>query len=661
MSRIPSHFIDELLNRLDIVEVIDSRVKLRKTGKNYSACCPFHKEKTPSFTVSPDKQFYYCFGCGASGTALGFLMEYEHLGFVDAVENLAGSIGLSVPREEVSAAPQKSNQNLYTILTQAQKYYQHQLAEHPQRKEAVTYLKNRGLTGTIAKEFALGYAPPGWDNLLIKLGLNEEDRQLLADSGMAIVNEETGRLYDRFRHRIMFPILDLRGRTIGFGGRILSSENEPQLPAGKNRGAGPKYLNSPETPIFHKGRELYGLYQALQHQRRPENLLVVEGYMDVIALAQFGIRNAVATLGTACGEDHLKLAFRHTSTIVFCFDGDNAGRKAAKRALENALPVMTDGRTIQFLFLPEGQDPDSLVRQIGPERFSQQLNSALPLEEFFFAAVAENIDTRTMEGRARVSKLAAPLLGRLPSGVFRELMFAQLAQRTGLSLDVLMELMDGPATLVDAPPQKSLEEKTPARTQPKEREKRARPDEREKQERASPSDHVPTAYSSRPPVPFRSDTIGRTRLSPARLALSILLESPQLLQQHAVNCDLPDPNGNSDLAQLKTLISILRERPNAGFHSILGYWGGVYGMEAQKQLTSLVANQFLGDVKQRSTNYDSLQELKDALARIRQEELLRKQATELTELVNLGELNESQKQRLRELLILKQQTKLTRH
>ena len=301
MSRIPQYFIDDLLNRLDIVEVIDSRVKLRKTGKNYSACCPFHKEKTPSFTVSPEKQFYYCFGCGASGTALGFLMEYEHLGFVDAVENLAGSVGLSVPREELTSAPQKTHQNLYSILTRAQKYYEQQLAEHPQRKEAVTYLKNRGLTGVIAREFGLGYAPPGWDNVLIKLGLNEEDRQLLAESGMAITNEESGRLYDRFRHRIMFPILDLRGRVIGFGGRILNSDKEPQSPGGKQRGAGPKYLNSPETPIFHKGRELYGLYQALQQERRPENLLVVEGYMDVIALAQAGQPQAVEVQRAAAG------------------------------------------------------------------------------------------------------------------------------------------------------------------------------------------------------------------------------------------------------------------------------------------------------------------------------------------------------------------------
>lgn len=649
MSRIPQYFIDDLLSRLDIVEVIDSRVKLRKTGKNYSACCPFHKEKTPSFTVSPDKQFYYCFGCGASGTALGFLMEYEHLGFIDAVENLASSAGLSVPREEPTSAPRKTHQNLYSILTRAQQYYEQQLAEHPQRKGAVTYLKNRGLTGKIAREFGLGYAPPGWDNLLVKLGLNEEDRQLLAESGMAITNEESGRLYDRFRHRVMLPILDLRGRTIGFGGRILNSDSEPQSLGGKPRGAGPKYLNSPETPIFHKGRELYGLYQALQQERRPENLLVVEGYMDVIALAQFGIRNAVATLGTACGEEHLKLAFRYTSSIVFCFDGDNAGRKAAKRALENALPVMTDGRKIQFLFLPEGQDPDSLVRQVGAERFIQQLNTALPLEEFFFTAVAESIDTRTMEGRARMSKLAAPLLNRLPSGVFRELMFGQLAQRTGLSLDVLMELIHEPATLVDTPPQSA----TPTDPQPLIKEERT-------PSRTAPAALIQAPRPQQSTTPIR-DTPGRIRLSPARWALTILLENPELL--HKVDCNLPeDTSANSELTQLKTLIGLLHDRPNTSFHSLLGYWGGVYGMEAQKQLTSLMASHLLDEAKRRSP-YDSQQELKDALARIRQDQLLRKQEEELAELnrLQLHELSESQKQRLRELLILKQRTRLTKH
>lgn len=643
MSRIPQDFIDELLNRVDIVDVIDSRVKLKKTGKNYSACCPFHKEKTPSFSVSPDKQFYYCFGCGASGTALGFLMEYEHLGFVDAIESLAGNVGLAVPKEETGNRQQKSQQSLYTILEKAGKYYQQQLAEHPARDEAVIYLKNRGLTGGVAKRFGVGYAPPGWDNLLRKLGLGDNERRLLADGGLTITNEETGKRYDRFRHRIMFPIIDVRGRTIGFGGRILASDKEPQQAGGKSRGAGPKYLNSPETPVFHKGRELYGLYQALQSSRKLEQILVVEGYMDVIALAQFGIDNAVATLGTACGEDHLKLAFRFTSEIIFCFDGDNAGRKAAKRALENALPAMTDGRRIRFLFLPEGQDPDTLVRQIGAERFNKQLQAALPLEEFFFEAVAEGVDTRTMEGRARMSKLAAPLLHQLPPGIYRELMFDALAKRTGLSADVLQELIkEKPSFNPPATPESSQAQ------QP------AYYDE--------PAGAPAKVYSPPPPVPVfvpASHTNSRTRLNPRKLATSLLLENPELLTAD-LNTELPDASDDADLNQLKILLEFLKDRPQSTFHSILGYWGGQYGLEAQKYLTSLVANQFLGSVK-RTSPYDSRRELEDAFHRIRQEHELQLHSRELAELARLATLNDEQKARMRELLQKKQQMKMTKH
>lgn len=639
MSRIPQDFIDELLNRLDIVDVIDSRVKLKKTGKNYSACCPFHKEKTPSFSVSPDKQFYYCFGCGASGTALGFLMDYEHLGFVDAVESLASTAGLNVPREDTGNRQHKSQQNLYTILEKAAKYYQQQLAEHPARDEAVNYLKNRGLTGGVAKRFGVGYAPPGWDNLLRKLGLGDSEKKLLAEGGMTIENEESGKRYDRFRHRIMFPIIDVRGRTIGFGGRILASDKEPQQAGGKSRGAGPKYLNSPETPVFHKGRELYGLYQALQSNRKVEQLLVVEGYMDVIALAQYGIDNAVATLGTACGEDHLKLAFRFTSEIIFCFDGDNAGRKAAKRALENALPAMTDGRRIKFLFLPEGQDPDTLVRQVGAERFGEQLEAALPLEEFFFEAVAEGVDTRTMEGRARMSKIAAPLLHSLPAGIYRELMFDALARRTGLSLDVVNELIKEKPTFNREPrepePTPTATEHAPAPTKP------MRPPA------PPPAQAMPTLNAS------------RTRLSPCRLAITLLLESPELLTE-PLNTELPDNPGDPDLQQLKVLLNFLRERPQSSFHSILGYWGGHYGLAAQSYLTDLVANQFLGSVK-RTSPYDSRRELEDAFRRIRQEHQLRGLDRELADLASLATLNDEQKARMRELLQLKQQTKMTKH
>lgn len=651
MSRIPQPFIDDLLNRLDIVEVIDSRVRLKKTGKNYSACCPFHKEKTPSFSVSPDKQFYYCFGCGATGTALGFLMEYEHLGFIDAVESLARTAGVEVPREQ-SHQPQKLHKNLYTLLEKANDFYQAQLREHPQRKDAVNYLKQRGLTGAVAKTFGIGFAPPGWDNLLAKLGLTDEDRRLLAEAGLLIVHEDSNKRYDRFRHRIMFPILDTRGRVIGFGGRILTSDNV----SGKERGAGPKYLNSPETPVFFKGRELYGLYQARQNNRNLARLLVVEGYMDVIAMAQYDISYAVATLGTACGEDHLKLAFRHTNEIVFCFDGDNAGRRAAKRALENALPTMTDGRQIKFLFLPEGQDPDTLVRQIGRERFEEHISTATPLETFFFEAVAEGTDLRTMEGRARMSKAAAPLLHQLPSGVYRELMFSNLAQRTGLGMDVLQELMQDPAQPLAPPAPADNTASGPSWS--------ANPPpstaEAEYRQVSPEMAAIPAPPQALEPAPKNApSSLGRVRFNPARLATAILLENPELLAEQALP-ELPQNLQDPDLDRLNKLISYLQSRPQTSFHSILGYWGGQYGLQAQRSLTELVANRFLGDVKRRSS-YDSATELADALNRICQEEKIKCQKIELTQLAGLNTLTEPQKQRLRELLLQKAQMKITSH
>lgn len=447
-GKIPQHFIDDLLNRTDIVDVVDSRVKLKKTGKNYSACCPFHEEKTPSFTVSPDKQFYYCFGCGAGGNALGFVMEYERLPFPEAVEQLARLAGVEVPREEVSKAQQarqQASRTLYDLVAEAEKFFRSQLREHPAARKAIQYLRNRGLTGEVARDFNMGLAPPGWDNLLNRLGNTPDNRRLLEQAGLVIHKEAEGgrseRYYDRFRDRIMFPIRDQRGRAIAFGGRVLGDEK-------------PKYLNSPETPIFHKGRELYGLWEARQHKQKLERLLVVEGYMDVVALAQFDIRYAVATLGTACGEDHLQLAFKHVPEVVFCFDGDKAGRTAAKRALDAALPQMQDGRQVRFLLLPEGEDPDTLVRQIGKDRFEQLILTAVPLEDFLFDSAAEGIDLQTLDGRAKFSKLAAPLLDRLPKGVYRQLMFEQLARRTGLQLDTLKEIVEqnaAPARLAPEP------------------------------------------------------------------------------------------------------------------------------------------------------------------------------------------------------------------
>ncbi len=430
-GRIPQSFLDDLLERVDLVDIVDRRVKLKKTGKNYSARCPFHDEKTPSFTVNPDKQFFYCFGCGAGGNALGFVMDYDNVDFPQAVETLAGGLGLSVPREDSGrgggeASAESRNRPLYALLERTARFYQHALRTHPHAGRAVDYLKARGLSGEIARSFGLGFAPPGWDNLLKALGEADAERQQLLDTGMLVKNE-AGRLYDRFRDRVVFPIRDQRGRIVGFGGRVLGDDK-------------PKYLNSPETPIFNKGRELYGLYEARQANRKLDRLLVVEGYMDVIALAQSGISNATATLGTATSKTHLERIFRLCPEVVFCFDGDDAGRKAAFRALEATLPCMTDGRQARFLFLPEGDDPDTMVRREGAEIFRHQVAGAQPLERFLFDNLADGLDIATLDGRARYSQQVLPYLRQLPDGVYRELMFRELAERTGLELASLMKL-----------------------------------------------------------------------------------------------------------------------------------------------------------------------------------------------------------------------------
>ena len=420
---IPSRFIDDLLSRIDIIDVIEPRVKLRKTGKNYSGLCPFHQEKSPSFTVQPDKQFYYCFGCGAGGNALGFVMNFENLEFVDAVETLAKSIGVDVPREDGGTAKQHNSRHdaLLKALQDISLFYHQQLRQHPQRQRAVDYLKKRGLSGEIARDFGLGYAPPGWDNVLKAFADGDKEQQkLLLEAGMLIENPDNQRnpLYDRFRDRIMYPIRDSRGRVIGFGGRVLGDDK-------------PKYLNSPETPVFRKGEELYGLYEARKKLRHPERFLIVEGYMDVIALAQNGIHYSVATLGTATSASHLRVLFKHVSEVVFCFDGDNAGREAAWRALQQALPLMEDGRSARFLFLPEGQDPDTQVRAIGAVAFEASLAKATGLADFFFETLSARTNLSSLEGKAQLSKLAQPFLDKLPKGVYRQLMFDQLGQLTG--------------------------------------------------------------------------------------------------------------------------------------------------------------------------------------------------------------------------------------
>lgn len=424
---ITQSFIDDLLNRTDIVEIIDSRVALKKTGKNYSACCPFHQEKTPSFSVSPDKQFYHCFGCGAGGNALTFLMEHDHLEFPEAVEELARRAGVEVEREAAGSQSQMPKQPktspLYGLLEQANEFYKTALRQHPARQAAINYLKQRGLSGLIARDFAIGLAPPGWDNLSKALANDESQRSLLIEAGLVVHNPDSQRSYDRFRDRIMFPIRDSRGRIIGFGGRVLGDDK-------------PKYLNSPETPVFHKNQELYGLYEARQYSRNLNEIIVVEGYMDVIALAQQGLRNAVATLGTATSEEHIKRLFRLVPTIIFCFDGDQAGRKAAWRALEASLASLTDGRYVRFLFLPEGQDPDTMIRQEGLDSFKQRLNlQAQSLSEYFFQHLQQEADPSTPEGKSHLAALANPLIAKVASPNLQLLLQQQLQQLTGLPME----------------------------------------------------------------------------------------------------------------------------------------------------------------------------------------------------------------------------------
>jgi len=532
---IPQSFIDDLLDRVDIVDVVDRRVKLKKAGKNYTARCPFHTEKTPSFSVNPEKQFYYCFGCGAGGNALGFVMDYENLDFPQAVETLASSAGMTVPREESRSGVDRSQRELYPILEQAANFYQRQLREHPGKAAAVNYLKGRGLTGNIAKQFDLGFAPPGWDNLLKALATTEERRTQLLQTGMLVENEQ-GRCYDRFRDRIIFPIRDQRGRIIAFGGRVLGDDK-------------PKYLNSPETPVFQKGRELYGLYQARRANRNLDRIIIVEGYMDVIALAQNGINNATATLGTATSIAHLEKIYRLCPEVVFCFDGDAAGRQAADRALEAALPCMQDGRQARFLFLPEGEDPDTLVRRHGPEHFRQLVAEATPLETFLFDSVGKSLDLGTMDGKARLSKQALPLLQKLPEGVYRELMFQALAERTGVAVD----------SRVQAPPPAPEQ----SRNAPAER-----PQPRQRQALTQPQ---------------------RGFGNLAQAAIALLLHKPEVARQ-VVHADQLSELEGDDIRLLAQLLELLQRRPESTTHMLLGHW---YGTPEGDLLTRLASQERL--------------------------------------------------------------------
>lgn len=418
-GRIPQDFIDDLIDRADIVEVIGARVKLKKAGREYKAPCPFHNEKTPSFTVSPQKGFYHCFGCGAHGTALGFLLEFDRLEFPEAVEELAHIAGLTVPRDE-QAERREPTAPVYESLTKAATIYQQALKDH---QPAIDYLKNRGLSGETVRDFGIGYAPAGWDYLLRHFPDRDEVRRNLLSAGL-IASRESGGFYDRFRERIVFPIRDGRGRVVAFGGRIIGDGE-------------PKYLNSPETAVFHKGRELYGLFEARRATRNVDSILVVEGYMDVTSLVGHGIHNVVGTLGTATTPDHMKRLFRATREVTFCFDGDRAGREAAWRALQMSLAEMRDGRQINFLFLADGEDPDSLVRSKGAAEFEAAMQGRLTLSDYLLRELESQTDTSTMDGRATLAELSRPLVERIPEGIYRELLTDRIAQIVGLGRDML--------------------------------------------------------------------------------------------------------------------------------------------------------------------------------------------------------------------------------
>jgi DNA primase len=506
MARIPQQFIEELLGRADIVELIDKRVPLKKQGREFAACCPFHNEKSPSFYVSPVKQFYHCFGCGAHGTALSFLIEYDHMEFREAVQELASIVGMEVPQEQGESQVQgASKAPLYEVLDKAASFYKERLKDS---QVAIDYLKGRGLTGEIARDFGMGFAPAGWDNLLKSVGDSDERRRHLLETGMLIEKAGEHPFHDRFRDRIMFPIRDRAGRIIGFGGRVIVKEE-------------PKYLNSPETPLFHKGRELYGLYEACQALRNIPRLLVVEGYMDVVALAQYGVRYAVATLGTSTTEEHLKKLFRVTPEVVFCFDGDRAGRAAAWRALENALPEAQDGRTLRFLFLPDGEDPDSLVRKEGREAFEERISrEGVPLSEYLINELTKQTDMKTDEGRARLANLAAPHFNRLPPGLLRELLRKRLAELADTEPGKLTMLNQTLARR-DAPP-------------------------------------TPPRHQGRPSM-----------LSPVEMAMGCLLQQPALAMLAG---DPQDLGGNQELDLFRELLVFVQASPHMNEAVILEHW-----------------------------------------------------------------------------------------
>jgi DNA primase len=528
-GRIPQNFIDEVLRRTDIVDLIGASIRLKKTGKNYSACCPFHNEKSPSFSVNREKQFYHCFGCGASGNALSFVMQHEHREFIDGLEYLANKAGMSLP-ETSQQQNQVSRQPLYDILEAATQFFEQQLQHSPQRDKAQAYLQKRGLDSTAIQQWRIGYAPAGWDNLVKALADTPEKQALLLEVGLIVHQEQRDSYYDAMRERVIFPIRDFRGRVIAFGGRVLDDSK-------------PKYLNSPESPIFHKGEELYGFYESKQAKQNFTKVMVVEGYLDVIAVHQAGLPFAIATLGTATSTTHLERIFRSVSEVVFCFDGDNAGRKAAWRALESTLPTLKEGVGANFVFLPDGHDPDSLVKAEGTEAFNQRLREGLSLADFLFNHLSIDLRLDSLEGKSRLASLAKPFIEKVPVGVYRQLLWQRLSQLTGLDEQALKSAM--PLAAPTVTPNTNYET---AKTTPT----------------SQPKRHYQTM--SNPPK-LRS-LAGRSSLSDK--AIQLLLQKPDAVL-HLELTHIP-LNGETDL--LLEIIKFCQAQPDSTSISILGAWQG---------------------------------------------------------------------------------------
>lgn len=573
-SRIPREFIDDLLVRIDIVDLIDSHVPLKKTGANYVARCPFHTEKSPSFTVNRQKQFFHCFGCGVSGNAIGFLMDYRHLEFIEAVEDLADFAGLEVPRQLGQQLKPQNTVNLtelYALTEKVSDFYVSQLRTSAEGKKAVEYLKARGLSSKCAQEYQLGYAPDAWQSLV-----GQFDERLLQEAGL-LINHENGRSYDRFRHRIMFPIRDKRGRVVGFGGRVLDE-------------ALPKYLNSPETPLFHKGKQVYGLFELLQKSAKPPSIFIVEGYMDVIALAQFGVANAVAVLGTAATSAHLDLLFRFTSELVLCFDGDKAGQEAAWRVMDAVFQSLKDGRQARILRLPQNFDPDALIRHEGVEQFVERVNKATLLSDYFFEQTAQGLNLNETEGRAQLISKAKPYLGKLPEGVFKELMLARLKSLSG-SVEV---------SYLESHVDQDVHNR-----------------------------QVPQSYKS--------------RLSAVRVALALLLQKPSLIERLKGKAGELDNLEFPGSEHLKSVSQLIQQKKPANTAVLLEWYRDTPEEKTMRALA--VLELFIDEARIDSVFDDALCKLMTQVNERRLEKLLAKERAQ--------GLNDQEKGVLRELLVKK--------